>query len=59
LSIVIVSPVRPSRITKKPAPNGETIIGSTTERAKRVATAASTALPPSARISAPATDASG
>ena len=42
-----------------PAPNMPTIIGSTTVSANAVATAASTALPPIASISAPAADAMG
>ena len=53
------SPLRPSRIRKKPAPKGETIIGSTTDRANSVATAASTALPPALSTSIPAAEASG
>jgi len=54
------SPLRPSRIRRKPAPNGETIIGSTTDRANSVATAASSALP-HLRLSTsmPAAEASG
>jgi hypothetical protein len=44
---------------KKPAPKGETIIGSTTDRANSVATAASTAFPPELSTSMPAAEASG
>src|SRR4051794_7518803 len=57
--MVVIAPVRPSRIRKKPAPNGETIIGSTTDSENSIATAASTAFPPEARISAPTAAASG
>jgi hypothetical protein len=42
-----------------PAPKTPTIIGSTTVSANSDATAASTALPPPASISAPAAEASG
>ena len=42
-----------------PPPSTPTIIGSTTVRANRAATAASTALPPASSISAPAAEASG
>src|SRR5262245_54999466 len=52
-------PPSASRIRMKPAPKIETIIGSTTVRAKAVATAASKALPPRANISSPASEASG
>src|SRR5215472_3122045 len=51
--MVVTAPVRPSRITKNPAPKGDTIIGSTTERENSMATAASTALPPAASTCAP------
>ena len=43
----------------KPPPKMPTIIGSTTVSVNSVATAASTALPPAASISAPAAEASG
>src|SRR5438876_3563647 len=47
------------KICAWPAPNTPTIIGSTTLSANNAATAASTAFPPPASISAPAADASG
>jgi hypothetical protein len=52
---------RPSarRICAMPPPKMPTIIGSTTVRVNRAATAASMALPPAASISAPAAEASG
>jgi hypothetical protein len=43
----------------EPAPKGDSLIGSTTDRAKSVATAASTALPPAVSTSMPAAEASG
>src|SRR5215469_16696434 len=57
--MVVTAPVRPSRITKNPAPKGDTIIGSTTERENSMATAASTALPPAASTCAPVAVAMG
>ncbi len=43
----------------RPPPAGPTIMGSTTERAKRAAMAASMALPPARSIWAPAAEARG
>jgi hypothetical protein len=57
--MVVTSLEAASYETKKPAPKIPTIIGSTTVKAKAVATAASTALPPLANISAPAREAMG
>jgi len=48
-----------SRICAMPPPNTPVIIGSTTDRVKNAAIAASMALPPAAIISAPAAEASG
>ena len=48
-----------SRRWAKPPPSRPTIMGSTTDRVNKAATAASTALPPAANISVPAAEARG